>query len=225
MQAIHSSPRLDVTARRNGLATGWTSPTRRSRTMPLEDESYFRAIPWCRKYLDDPRYVRVGGLTRRSASDTYDTLIAKTLKTPDTIPAVMSFERLQPPPSQQQKHQKQQQQREDGKGTPVAVRETVTLFALGSGVNGHDNTAHGGTVATILDEAAGLMGGRLLPFVTASLHVDYVRPLRTPQVVQVRARAAVTQGRKKTVSLQVCDQHDNVLAMGEGLFVRVKELL
>jgi hypothetical protein len=61
--------------------------------------------------------------------------------------------------------------------------ELRVLVVLGSGMDGHLHTAHGGVAATLLDEAMGTIGGiHKSPgkaTFTAFMHVGYKKPLPT----------------------------------------------
>jgi len=186
------------------------------RINPDADRDYFHSIPWCRAYIEDPTYARPTKGLARKVSNSYPTghlFTCKTLNTPETIKA--SFTLYKKPTL-------------DG----VPILETVTFMELGSGLNGHVDTAHGGAVSAILDEVSGLMlfvgqkpesvGGKAQIF-TAYIHVEYKKPVRTPQVVAVKARIAEMKGRKETVVVEMRDKDDVLLARAESLFVRVKE--
>ncbi|KAF9895337.1 hypothetical protein FE257_000241 [Aspergillus nanangensis] len=161
--------------------------------MPPDDSDYFFAIPWCRAFLENASYARTTGISRKSHGTTYDTLFSETLNTANTIPAILSLETR------------------PAEGMPVT--ETLTFVSLGSGMNGYVDTSHGGAIATILDEVAGFMvrvgdppgGNPQFPIVTAYLHVDYLMPVQTPQVVLVKAKVALVEGRKKKIDLQMFD--------------------
>ena len=46
--------------------------------------------------------------------------------------------------------------------------------------------------------------------------------MRTPQVVLVKARITLVEGRKEKVFVQMVDRYEEALAEAEALFVRVK---
>lgn len=179
-----------------------------------KDEDYFRRIPWCREYLDNPSYAPANtGIPRDwdpTGAGSHHTFLTKTLNTPDTIAASYT---LQKKPAEGQ-----------------SVIEIMTLMALGSDMNGHIDTLHGGTVATILDEIAGVMlhtgrrpGGNPSSHVfTAYLNVSYKKPVRTPQIIIVKARIAFVEGRKEKVLVEMLNRYDEVLSSAEALFIRVK---
>lgn len=179
--------------------------------MTSNDEAYFRQIPWCCVCLDDPSYVQCPGISLiPREGPTGQTLFSKTLRTEDTLVASISLYRTPP------------------KGQPVT--EATTFLAIGSGLNGHAGTAHGGTVAAILDECAGFIlrleqdssGTSHRSIFTVYLHVNYLKPVRTPQVVMVKSRVTMMKGRKIYVVAELCDRQNEMLASAEALFVQGK---
>ncbi|KAF2489669.1 hypothetical protein BU16DRAFT_162443 [Lophium mytilinum] len=175
---------------------------------------YLSSIPWCNALLEDPAYVVLRGFPPRTPSrgTTCHTLTRDTLNTRTTMPAVVSL------------------YKKPLEGNFIA--EATVLVALGSDVNGHADTAHGGLVATIMDECAGLIqrlsqtigGDARCPIYTAYLNVRFKQPVKTPGVVAVDSKIVSMEGRKKKVLVQMKDQGRSVLAEAEALFVRSKEV-
>ncbi|CAK7268322.1 hypothetical protein SEPCBS57363_003035 [Sporothrix epigloea] len=130
---------------------------------------YFMSIPWCRAHLKPAEgrppgsaastavhivqpYSRRKGRpvpnadgTFTSSTETLSNAFATTLHTLDTIGAYIVFyeEPLLSPGSHS--------------GYRAPVLELKALLRLGPGLNGHRGVAHGGIVATILDEVLGLL--------------------------------------------------------------------
>lgn len=205
--------------------------------------AYFRAIPWCAALLSPPNQqqqqqqqpqqqpviVVDQSRSRRLKPDHQDTLISRTLNSPDAIPAYVTF--YTPPPP------------------PALVREVHALVALGHMVNGFDGVCHGGLVATLLDEVMGQVfaanreRGALprlgpgpaagAPAMTAYLHTTYLRPVRTGRaggpaaVVLVTARLVRRDGRKFWMEGEVRGEEEGrvLLARAEALFVMLREKL
>jgi len=168
------------------------------------------SIPWCSEYLKNSSYVVLRDFSPRTPTrgTACHTLTRNTLNTPTTMPAVVSFYKK-----------------------PLegdSITEAIALVALGSDVNGHADTAHGGAVATIMDECAGLIqrlsqpvGGDIrFPVYTAYLNVRFMKPVKTPGVVAVDSKIVFIEGRKKKVLVEMRDQGGSVLAEAEALFVR-----
>jgi len=172
--------------------------------------TYISSIPWCSAYLKDPSYVVQRDFPPRTSSrgTTCHTLTRDTLNTPTTMPAVVSFYKK-----------------------PLeghSITNAIALVALGSNVNGHTDTAHGGIVATIMDECAGLIqrlsqpvGGDIrCPVYTAYLNVRFMSPVKTPGILVVESKVVSIEGRKKKVLVQMKDDGGSMLAEAEALFVR-----
>lgn len=172
--------------------------------MSANDENPFHSIPWCRAYIDDPQYITAKDITRDTVTDTYDTFAAKTLNTKATISDIFCLK-------------KRAQNQKDS-------FDTITFMSLGRDLNGHDNVAHGGAVATILDEVAGFVlrewssPERL--YVTRNLNVNYLKPLRTPGLVLIKGSVSLAEERKKMVTLHLHDEKQ-LVATGEALFILV----
>ncbi|KAF4216882.1 hypothetical protein CNMCM6457_004753 [Aspergillus fumigatiaffinis] len=86
------------------------------------------------------------------------------------------------------------------------------------GVSGHPSTAHGGVVATLLDEAMSLAVAMHAPssgdhprgaIYTAQLDVRYKKPLRVPGLVVVRAKVVARVGRKYWVRAQAVQEESD----------------
>ncbi|KAK2761350.1 hypothetical protein FQN54_001872 [Arachnomyces sp. PD_36] len=188
----------------------------------LDQESHFRSIPWCRKLLDHPDYQITTTFSRQYKESTEDSLLAETLKTDNTVRSVLSLSR---------RPREISLEGERG-GKALRIDEIRTLVSLGSGMNGHSHILHGGIVATLLDEVMGILltankdpanasiQGETF---TAYLHVNYLKPVDTPQTVVVIAKFRELKGRKHYIESTIEDGSGVVLAKGEALWVGIKE--
>jgi len=144
--------------------------------------------------------------SRQPKRDREDSLFAEVLKTPRTIRSCLSF------------YQKPDEH--DGQ-----IDEVSTLMTLGDGMNGHPSILHGGIVASILDEAMGILQtvnherdhllrvgkglaeGELPPHgigaFTVELKVRFRAPVRTPGSLVVTARYVRREGRKEWIYAEV----------------------
>lgn len=97
------------------------------------------------------------------------------------------------------------------------------LAVLGSDMDGHLHTAHGGVAATLLDEALGTLAGiHKTPgksIYTAFLHVDYRKPVPTPGPILIRA--VFNSG--KSAKRKICV--DATLESGDGIIYSAAESL
>lgn len=168
-----------------------------------EHRARFADAPWCLRFFDDPALAPITITAPRTATN--NTLIYRTLATEDTVPAFQAF--LCPP------------------SPAFAYGQLIGVMALGSGVNGYDNTAHGGFLAVLLDEYIGTAVQGVKPddkgSMTASLRVDYRRPMRTPGFFLCKTWVDNIDGRKYWGRGTLEDQDGHIVATGEGLFLMV----
>ncbi|GFG04533.1 alpha-1,3/1,6-mannosyltransferase alg-2 [Aspergillus udagawae] len=114
---------------------------------------------------------------------------------------------------------------------PRAREQGYLLLHLGRGVSGQPDIAHGGFLATVLDQVTGnLIGASGLDrgrgAVTVYLNVKYQRPVRVPGAVVARAEIGRVEGRKIYVEGEICvaDQEgegegEEICAACEGMFL------
>ncbi|KAI0491016.1 HotDog domain-containing protein [Xylaria cf. heliscus] len=207
--------------------------------------SSFDSIPWCGALLQKPGVVRFTPQSRMPAGPdgrfpSPDQLFKTSLKTADTVPEYIGFYqspfsdpiRMTLPPI------------ESMEGGPRFLINTMSLLIdLRPGVNGANGTAHGGLIASLLDEAMGclLFGNAMVqremmtkgatippnilnladagPTLTATMNVKFMRPIATPQVVIARATLTKSEGRKLVLSYDIKDSKGAECARGEGIWV------
>lgn len=93
---------------------------------------------------------------------------------------------------------------------------------LDASAGGPPERAHGGVVATVLDEACGagiVAAGRV--GMTVTLTVDYLGPVPLGEPLGIRARAEEVDGRKTWVTAEIVVD-DEVRARGRALFVATR---
>ncbi|OAA47970.1 NACHT and WD40 domain protein [Cordyceps fumosorosea ARSEF 2679] len=167
---------------------------------------------WCRQLLADRSLQPVSSAwrSRNRALTNEDSFLASTLNTPDTIRAWHALYRALPPDDDEDR----------------LAGELLCLFALGSGVNGHPDVAHGGVTAAILDAATGsvaeLFSTEGDSAFTLELTVRYRRPLATPGVYVCRSWVRRrTEGRKAWLRAVVEDGNGTVYAEGDAFWLDV----
>lgn len=180
------------------------------------------APAWCLQALQDPNLCPIATPNRHPKPSTEDSFVAETLATATTIGAWQSFYRalqLSPSPSLSD--------------TPISnndnaavAGELVNLLALGRGINGHPNIAHGGLIASILDEAMGMVvslyGSPGMSGYTAFINVQFKKPVPTPGVVLCRTwLESRSSGRKRWVRGTVEDGKGGLFAEADGLWIEV----
>ncbi|KAK4233101.1 acyl-coenzyme A thioesterase THEM4 [Achaetomium macrosporum] len=194
--------------------------------------SYFRSIPRCAAHLSQPHLVIDQAESRRlKPTSAGDTLISRTLNSPDAIPAYITF--YSPPPSTCSQP--------DGTSTTstgTLIREVKSFVALGPMVSGWPGICHGGLVVTLLDEVMGQTfavnkkHGLLvdIPVMTGYLNTRFEKPVPAgtedkASVVMVTARLVRNEGRKYWMEGDVRGEDGAVLARAEALFVMLKAKL
>jgi acyl-coenzyme A thioesterase PaaI-like protein len=180
--------------------------------MEEPDLLHFRSIPWCSALLADPSFTITPTFARQFKESTEDSLIAETLHSPNAISHCLSAYRTP----------------HDGQ---TWIEETRTFLKLGKGMNGGPNLLHGGMIATILDEAMGLLltinkddhGGSLSgDTVTAKLDIRYMKPIFTPGTVMAVARCRKREGRKFRQEAWIEDSDGTILARADALWISIR---
>lgn len=102
--------------------------------------------------------------------------------------------------------------------------ECVVVIFIGGALAGWPTNTHGGAIATILDEAMGRCAIRKLPGhtgVTASLSLQYIKPVYTNSFYVVRATPvdAGSTEKKQNVHASVEDLNGTILVAADALFV------
>jgi len=99
-------------------------------------------------------------------------------------------------------------------------RKIVGRFVLGERYQGGGGFAHGGIIATLLDEAMGkVCRFREVRAVTAELAVEYVKPVNVQSEIVVEGRETEQKGRNLFMTGEIRDGAGEVLARGKGRFV------
>ncbi|CAI6250754.1 unnamed protein product [Periconia digitata] len=110
--------------------------------------------------------------------------------------------------------------------------EFVSFQYLGNALCGHPGIVHGGLLATLLDEGLARCCFAALPnkvAVTASLKIDYKKPVMAGQVVVLKAETTRVEGRKAWVTGRLetlpkeGEKEGVVLVEGEALFIEPKQ--
>ncbi|KAK5706978.1 hypothetical protein LTR17_021121 [Elasticomyces elasticus] len=181
-----------------------------------DSKAAFLSIPWARSILNRPNIVcRVPG-SRKPKSSTEDTLFAEILKTPRTFTNCISY------------------YTKPADDDP-SINEVSTLIRMGDGMNGHPGILHGGIVASVLDEAMGILQNvnqeRDHLRRVATLDIKYLKPVHTPDSLLVTARYTKRDGRKEWIHAEI-KQHlshgeddygeEIVCATGDALFIEPK---
>ena len=99
-------------------------------------------------------------------------------------------------------------------------RKIVGRFVLGERYQGGGGFAHGGIIATLLDEAMGkVCRFREARAVTAELTVEYLKPVTTAQEIIVEGRETEQKGRNLFMAGEIRNEAGEILARGRARFV------
>jgi len=102
------------------------------------------------------------------------------------------------------------------------ARLAFCKFKLARRYQGPPGHAHGGIIATILDEAMGKVNKlRSVVALTKSMNVQYLKPVPLGQQLTVRGREERVVGREHTNIAEIVNEAGEVLARSTGTFVAV----
>ena len=100
--------------------------------------------------------------------------------------------------------------------------EVVATHVFASWQSGGPGIAHGGAVATVVDDLLGyLLYVVRKPGVTRKLEVEYLKPVLVDGAYEIRGRVDRVDGRKIWVSCEGTDAQGVVCFRGTGLFIEV----
>ena len=103
-------------------------------------------------------------------------------------------------------------------------RKIVGRFVLGERYQGGGGMAHGGIIATLLDEAMGkVCRFREVRAVTAELNVQYLKPVGVQTEIVVEGWETEQKGRNLCHVGEIRNAAGDVLARGTGRFVIIGE--
>jgi len=98
----------------------------------------------------------------------------------------------------------------------------VCRFRLVKRYTGPPGHAHGGIIATVLDEAMGKVNKlRQVIALTSTITVEYLKPVPLNQPLRVESRELRVRGRYHTNAAEILDAKGQILAHGQGVFVAI----
>src|SRR2546422_9443419 len=98
----------------------------------------------------------------------------------------------------------------------------VCRFRLGRRYTGPPGHAHGGIIATILDEAMGKVNRlRHVVALTSRITVDYLKPVPLNKSLRVESREVSVRGRRHINMAEILNQKGEVPARSRGLFIAI----
>jgi uncharacterized protein (TIGR00369 family) len=101
-------------------------------------------------------------------------------------------------------------------------RRTWCRFRLTRRYQGPPGHAHGGIIATILDEAMGKVNKfRSVVALTKSMDVEYLRPVPLGKPLVVEGTERTVRGRKHINVAEIRDEQGTTLARSKGVFIAI----
>jgi uncharacterized protein (TIGR00369 family) len=101
-------------------------------------------------------------------------------------------------------------------------QQTVCNFRLTAKYQGPPGHAHGGIIATILDEAMGKVNKlRHVIALTKTMNIEYMRPVPLRKPLTAVGYEKSVEGRKHLNAAEIRNASGEVLARCEGLFIAV----
>jgi len=95
-------------------------------------------------------------------------------------------------------------------------------FKLPRKYQGPPGHAHGGIIATLLDEAMGKVNKlRSVVALTSSMAIEFVKPVPLDKNLIVEGTEQDVQGRRHFNTAEIRDEHGTVLARSQGVFIAV----
>jgi Thioesterase superfamily len=197
---------------------------------PAEALAHFSSITWATKYLECPDYRLVPTSSREFKPTGEDGFFARTINTPATIPYCLSLCRrdLSLPESGSPFNRTTSPVGKSSSPSAPRVFDCVWLLYLAEpGINGHPKTAHGGVLASILDELTGMcailhQADKTIPLYSASLETTYKAPVSVPSNVLCGAWVTRKEGRKCWLRAQILDERGMLMTEGEALLIESK---
>lgn len=101
-------------------------------------------------------------------------------------------------------------------------RRTWCRFRLSRRYQGPPGHAHGGIIATILDEAMGKVNKfRSVVALTKSMEIEYLKPVPLGKPLLVEGLERSMRGRKHVNSAEIRDGEGATLARSRGVFIAI----
>src|SRR5438067_11905534 len=95
-------------------------------------------------------------------------------------------------------------------------------FRLPRRYQGPPGHAHGGIIATVLDEAMGKVNKlRSVVALTKSMEIEYLKPVSLSQPIVVEGWEVRVRGRRHTNAAEIRNEKGEVLARSKGLFIAI----
>src|SRR5579863_5788729 len=102
------------------------------------------------------------------------------------------------------------------------TRHTVCEFTLSRRYQGPPGHAHGGIIATILDEAMGKVNKlRSVVALTSQMQIEYLRPVPLGKPLLVEGHERSVRGRRHINVAEIKNEKNEVLARGRAVVIAI----
>lgn len=99
----------------------------------------------------------------------------------------------------------------------------VCLATVPDTFEGPPGYAHGGIIATLLDESMSkAVRAHGVVAMTRKMEVDYLRPIPSGAPIRMEGRVVRSEGRKHWTAARILNDEGKILAEGSGLFIEVQ---
>src|SRR6516225_10948633 len=103
-----------------------------------------------------------------------------------------------------------------------SARQAICKFKLARRYTGPPGHAHGGIIATILDEAMGKVNRfRNVLALTSSMEIRYLKPVPLGKILTVTGYEQTVEGRKHVNVAEISNEAGEVLARSTGTFIAI----
>ncbi|KAI1776873.1 Thioesterase/thiol ester dehydrase-isomerase [Hypoxylon cercidicola] len=229
------------------LAKPHSAPADHNQCVP-DPLAHFKAIPWCASLLSDRAVVSVVVPDRRPLPTGESNFIRKTMNSPTTVRASLSFLRVVEPadiPAGGDEQQQKKKEKKKKKKKPLSESEPLlrgggpddgedprspfllcnALADLGEDCTSYVGTMHGGLYGVLMDEVMGTAANFQTEngAYTVGFTTRFRRAVSPPQIVLVRGRVVRKDGRKIHLRGTIEDKDGNIMAEGEGLWLAMNK--
>lgn len=99
----------------------------------------------------------------------------------------------------------------------------VCLATVPDTFEGPPGYAHGGIIATLLDESMSKsVRAHGVVAMTRKMEIDYLRPVPSGAPIRLEGRVVRSEGRKHWTAARILNSEGKILAEGSGLFIDVR---
>ncbi|KAF2743317.1 hypothetical protein M011DRAFT_471486 [Sporormia fimetaria CBS 119925] len=231
----------------------WTTYTAFLRTSRASesDLKYFALHPWLAPLLSPGspyRSVPFFSRLEKGENNTLDRFFNRVINTNDTIPHAIAlvpgdewlalrrkelFASSTSSPSSSQQNvtgEEKEQATTEQETTQKAEYDFILLTSLAPSLSGFTDTAHGGLLSALFDEAMGCCTAAfrndddaVQELFTVNLNVTYRRPVPLPGVYAIRVRVEKTEGRKWWLKGELVGGDGVVRTSAESLWVAARK--